>query len=100
VFGAPWILLAVGAAAVVAVAVPLLRPRPRVPIDLGPLAEAVLEVLPGGNCGACGNGSCFETAAAIASGRVSRTVCAAGGPATAAAVASVLRSHSGEASAR
>jgi Na+-translocating ferredoxin:NAD+ oxidoreductase RNF subunit RnfB len=60
----------------------------------------VLEVLPGGNCGACGNGSCFETASAIAGGRASRNVCAIGGAATAAAVASVLRSHSDEASAR
>jgi Na+-translocating ferredoxin:NAD+ oxidoreductase subunit B len=96
VFGAPWILLAVGAAVVV-VGVPLLRPRTRTPEDPGPLAQAVLEVLPGGNCGACGNGSCFETASAIAAGRASRAVCAVGGIDTAAAVASVLRSYSGDA---
>lgn len=94
-FGAPWILLAIGTVAVV-VGVPLLRPRRRAPVDPGPLAEAVLDVLPGGNCGACGNGSCFETAAAIAAGRASRTACAVGGAATTAAVASVLRSYSGD----
>jgi Na+-translocating ferredoxin:NAD+ oxidoreductase subunit B len=92
VFGVPLVVVALCVLGLV-VGVPLLRPRREAPRDPGRLAEAVLEVLPGGNCGACGNDSCFETAAAVASGRAPRTACAAGGPVTASAVAAVLRAY-------
>jgi Na+-translocating ferredoxin:NAD+ oxidoreductase RNF subunit RnfB len=89
VFGVPWIVIAALAVAVV-VGVPVLRPRHSVPKAPGHLVEPVLDVLPGGNCGACGNDSCFETATAIACGRAPYTACSAGGAATAKAVATVL----------
>ena len=55
-----------------------------------PGVTAVLGALPGGNCGACGNRSCFATAEAIAAGRIADDACVAGGPATARAVAVAL----------
>lgn len=89
------LIVATLCAVAVVVGVPLLRPRRHVPRDPGPLASAVLDALPGGNCGACGNGSCFEAASLVAVGRAPADVCATGGPATAAAVAAALRSDSG-----
>jgi electron transport complex protein RnfB len=86
----------IGVAIVAVVAVvgapflPRLRVRPPTP---NPLVSEVLDVLPGGNCGACGNESCFGAAVAVAAGRAPASVCSAGGPATAAEVASVLGSH-------
>ena len=80
-------------AVAVLVGVPLLprvRPRPSAP---GLLVSEILDALPGGNCGACGNGSCFGTAVAVAEGRAPSSVCSAGGLATAARVASVLRKY-------
>jgi Na+-translocating ferredoxin:NAD+ oxidoreductase RNF subunit RnfB len=79
-------------AVAVVVGVPMLRPHAHVPRDPGPLAAAVLDALPGGNCGACGNDSCFEAAARVAAGRAPADVCATGGPSTAAAVAAALHS--------
>jgi electron transport complex protein RnfB len=54
------------------------------------MVAAVLKALPGGNCGLCGNDSCYVTARAIASGRVPLSACVAGGEATAAAVEASL----------
>ena len=45
--------------------------------------SAVLKALPGGNCGACGNSTCFATARGIAHGRLPDTACVAGGDDTA-----------------
>jgi len=85
---------AVIAAAVVAVvASPLRRPAGRLPLDPGPGVSAVLDVLPGGNCGACGNDSCFEAASAVVSGKAPASVCVAGGDETAKAVAGALRAQ-------
>jgi electron transport complex protein RnfB len=94
VFGVPWIVVAACAVAVV-IGVPVLRPRRGAPRAPGRLAEAILEVLPGGNCGACGNDSCFETASEVAAGRAPHTACSAGGPDTAKAVSVALRSGIG-----
>lgn len=88
------ITLALCVAAIV-IGVPLLRPHRAVPRDPGPLAAAVLDVLPGGNCGVCGNESCFEAAMLVAAGRAPADVCATGGAATASAVATALRSAAG-----
>ena len=93
--GFPLIVLALAAVAVV-IGVPVLRPprrAPRAPEPLEPLVSAILDALPGGNCGACGNDSCFEAATAVARGRASCDVCASGGPATASAVAAAVRAH-------
>jgi Na+-translocating ferredoxin:NAD+ oxidoreductase RNF subunit RnfB len=67
----------------------------RVHADDDPLVRDVLAVLPGGNCGACGNATCFIAATEIARGRQPASICATGGAATAATVASVLRAHTG-----
>lgn len=79
------------AAIAVVIGVPMLRPRPRA-VVVEPRRAAVLNALPGGNCGACGNDSCFDAADAVATGRASASVCVAGGLRTAAAVTEALRS--------
>jgi electron transport complex protein RnfB len=87
-----YLLIAVAVCVVVVIlGVPLLRSRSRTPEPPSPLSVAVLSVLPGANCGACGNASCFDAAEAVARGRAPSTVCSTGGPVTAAAVAAVLR---------
>ena len=53
-------------------------------------AEAVLEVLPGANCGACGYSGCSGYAAALASGEAKAGLCSPGGEAVAAAIAGAL----------
>jgi Na+-translocating ferredoxin:NAD+ oxidoreductase RNF subunit RnfB len=70
----------------------LVRTLRRHPDD-DPLVSDVLAALPGANCGACGCDSCFLAAKAIARGRRPSTICVTGGPATASAVAAVLRAH-------
>ncbi len=69
----------------------LVMRRPRGPRLADEFASAVLDVLPGGNCGACGNDSCFDAASRIASGQLPASVCVTGGGDTAEAVAAVLR---------
>ncbi len=59
-------------------------------VEVDPRVERVLSVLPGANCGACGNPSCFGAAEAIAQGALPVTACTAGGQAVADAVADVL----------
>ena len=59
-------------------------------VDMDERVERILEVLPGANCGACGNPSCFGAAEAIAAGRVEVTTCVAGGQDVASAVADVM----------
>lgn len=89
-----YLLIAAAVCAVVVVfGVPLLRSRSRAPEPPSPLSVAVLSVLPGANCGACGNASCFDAAVAVARGRAPLAVCSTGGPVTAAAVAAVMRAR-------
>lgn len=52
--------------------------------------EAVLEALPGVNCGACGYSGCEGYAAAVLSGEAPASGCKAGGPATAEKIARIL----------
>ena len=52
--------------------------------------ERILNALPGANCGACGNPSCFGAAEAIASERAPVSTCVAGGPSVAAECASIM----------
>jgi Na+-translocating ferredoxin:NAD+ oxidoreductase subunit B len=90
------LFMGVSVAAIVGVlGLGLLRLARRPPGDPGPLVGGIVDALPGGNCGACGNDSCFKAASAVARGRAPSTVCVKGGPATALAVAKVLRSHTG-----
>ncbi|MDP2234647.1 MAG: RnfABCDGE type electron transport complex subunit B [Actinomycetota bacterium] len=59
-------------------------------VEVDPRVERVLSVLPGANCGACGNPSCFGAAEAIVAGTAKVTVCTAGGQSVADAVADAL----------
>lgn len=86
-------VLVAAAAVVVVVGVPMLRPTARPPRVPEALVSAVLDALPGGNCGACGNDSCFAAACAVAAGRAPDAVCATGGSATAARVMQAKRDH-------
>ncbi len=59
-------------------------------IEVDPNIEAILNALPGANCGACGNPSCFAAAESIAAGHSPATTCVAGGKHTAEAIAEIL----------
>jgi Na+-translocating ferredoxin:NAD+ oxidoreductase subunit B len=52
--------------------------------------EAVEEALPGANCGACGYAGCAAYAEAIVNEEADMTLCAPGGPDTAAKVAAIM----------
>ena len=90
-----WIVLALlfiaGAAGAVALA-----PRGRPPVPPDPVACAVLSALPGGNCAACGNESCYDAAVAVASGAAGADVCVTGGDETLQRVTDALRSTSSD----
>jgi len=78
----------------VVLGVPFVRSRRRATPEATPLAISVLRVLPGANCGACGNASCFDAAREVAAGRAPSNLCAVGGDATAWAVAELLNRYS------
>lgn len=59
-------------------------------VEVDPRVEAVLAALPGANCGACGNPSCFSAAEAIVAESQLVTACTAGGQPVADAVAEIL----------
>jgi len=82
-------VLALSAIGVISVAL-LATAAQKFAVEVDPNVEAILGVLPGANCGACGNPSCFAAAEAIAAGRAPATTCVAGGKETAEAVASIL----------
>jgi Na+-translocating ferredoxin:NAD+ oxidoreductase RNF subunit RnfB len=82
-------VLALSAIGVISVAL-LATAAQKFAIEVDPNVEAILDVLPGANCGACGNPSCFAAAEAIAAKRAPATTCVAGGKKTAEAVAGIL----------
>ncbi|MBA4355925.1 MAG: electron transporter RnfB, partial [Novosphingobium sp.] len=59
-------------------------------VEVDPRVENVLAALPGANCGACGNPSCFGAAEAMVMEGAPVTSCIAGGQAVADAVAAIL----------
>ena len=59
-------------------------------------AEAILEKLPGANCGACGYSGCSGYAAALSSGSAKNGLCAPGGAAAAAEISKVLGVGAGD----
>ncbi|MBN1541991.1 Fe-S cluster domain-containing protein [candidate division KSB1 bacterium] len=59
-------------------------------VQVDPKITKVLEVLPGANCGACGQPGCAAFAEAVVAGRVPPNRCAPGGPETAAKIADIL----------
>lgn len=59
-------------------------------VEVDPKIEAIFGALPGSNCGACGNPSCFAAAEAIAAGDRPVNACVAGGKTVADAVAALM----------
>ena len=59
-------------------------------VETDPRVEAVKEVLPGANCGACGYAGCANFAEAVVSGSTSASGCIPGGSDTANAIGKVL----------
>lgn len=59
-------------------------------VDVDPKVELVFEALPGSNCGACGNPSCFAVAERVSAGSLKVDTCVAGGQSVADALAKVL----------
>jgi len=86
------VLKAVAALSVIGVvtSVMLAAASKRFVVEVDPRIESVLAVLPGANCGACGNPSCFGAAEAMVAGTIPVTSCTAGGQTVADAVAEVL----------
>ncbi|MCE5203695.1 MAG: RnfABCDGE type electron transport complex subunit B [Coriobacteriales bacterium] len=86
------VLKAVGALALLGVvsAALLSVAARRFHVEVDPRVEAVASALPGANCGACGNPSCFAVAEGIVAGTLPVNACVAGGPSVADSVASLM----------
>ncbi len=59
-------------------------------VEVDPRVESVAETLPGSNCGACGNPSCFAVAEGIVAGTLPVNACVAGGQACADQIALLM----------
>lgn len=59
-------------------------------VEVDPRVEAILKVLPGANCGACGYPGCEAYAQAVAAGKADITLCAVGGQAVAEQLARIM----------
>lgn len=59
-------------------------------VEVDPKIDAIRNVLPGANCGACGFPGCDGLAEAIAGGKASITACSVGGQPVAEAIAEVM----------
>ena len=86
------IIKAVGALSLIGIAsaVLLATAAQKFHVDVDPMVQHVLDALPGANCGACGNPSCFAVAEGIAAGTLPVSACVAGGQEVADSVAIVL----------
>ncbi len=82
-------VIALGALGI-AFAVGLAVANAKLAVKQDPLAEKVLDTLPGANCGACGYAGCAAYAEAVAAGKVGPTACIPGGGAAAAKIAALL----------
>ena len=65
-------------------------------VEVDPKVEAVLEVLPGANCGGCGYMGCSDYATAIVTDGAPITDCTVGGAACAAKIAAIMGVEAGE----
>ncbi len=59
-------------------------------VETDPRQDAILEVLPGANCGGCGYPGCSGYASAVVAGDAATNCCAAGGSEVAAKVAAIM----------
>ncbi len=83
---------AVGALSVIglAAAAVLATAAKRFYVEVDPRVEAVAAALPGSNCGACGNPSCFAVAEGIVTGDLVPTTCVAGGQKVAQEISAII----------
>lgn len=65
-------------------------------VEKDPREEAIVESLPGANCGGCGFPGCSGYAAAVVKGEAPLNSCAAGGAAVAAKIAEIMGMEAGE----
>jgi Na+-translocating ferredoxin:NAD+ oxidoreductase RNF subunit RnfB len=65
-------------------------------VEVDPKEEAILEVLPGNNCGGCGFAGCSGLAASIAKGEAEVGACPVGGDPVANQIASIMGVEAGE----
>lgn len=65
-------------------------------VEVDPRVEEVAAVLPGSNCGACGNPSCFAVAEGIVAGELEPNTCVAGGQKVAAGIAGIMGTSAGD----
>lgn len=65
-------------------------------VKTDPREEAIVECLPGANCGGCGYAGCAGYAAAVVKGEAPVNSCAAGGNAVAAKIAAIMGVEAGE----
>ena len=65
-------------------------------VEKDPREEAILECLPGANCGGCGFPGCAGYAAAVAAGKAEVNNCAAGGEGVAAQIAEIMGVSAGD----
>ena len=66
-------------------------------VEVDPKEEAVLDALPGNNCGGCGYAGCSGLAAAIVKGEAEVGSCPVGGAAVAAKIGAIMGQDAGEA---
>ena len=59
-------------------------------VELDPRVEAIIEALPGANCGGCGYAGCSEYAEGVVAGKVEADKCTIGGASCATALANIL----------
>lgn len=65
-------------------------------VDIDKRIEAIMDVLPGTNCGACGFIGCEDAATAVVVGKAGANVCVAGGSDTAHHVADIMGVETGD----
>lgn len=65
-------------------------------VEVDPKETAILEALPGNNCGGCGFAGCADCAKAIAEGKAAVTQCPVGGAPVAQEIASIMGVDAGD----
>ena len=60
-------------------------------IEIDPRVEAIVEILPGANCGVCGYAGCLQFAEGVAKGEAPMTGCLVGKQAVADKIADILK---------
>lgn len=65
-------------------------------VEVDPRVEEVASALPGSNCGACGNPSCFAVAEGIVAGDLPTNSCIAGGQKVASSIAAIMGTSAAE----